>query len=93
MIGPTVDDPSPFTFPLTSLPSPEPPLLPPPQAPKSTEAPNTVVPTNCHFSLKHPPNINNQNVICISYRPNTKGLLLINNRANVNVLLRMRIEL
>ena len=53
MIGPTVEDPSPFTSPLTSLPSPEPPL-PPPHAPKSTEAPNTVVPTNCHFSLKHP---------------------------------------
>ena len=65
-IGATVDEPSPFAEPLRSLPLPEPPLLPP-QAPSKNEAPNTVVPTNCHFSLIHPPNINNPNVICISY--------------------------
>ena len=55
-IGATVDEPSPLASPLRSLPSPEPlPLLsPPPHAPNNTEAPKTVVPTNCHFSLKYP---------------------------------------
>ncbi|VXC68042.1 hypothetical protein STAPHY8AQ_20864 [Staphylococcus sp. 8AQ] len=39
------------------------------------------------FSLKHPPNINNPNVICISYSSNINESLLIKNYVNVNVLL------
>ncbi|BFL67867.1 hypothetical protein HMPREF0786_00474 [Staphylococcus capitis C87] len=39
--------------------------------------------------MKHPPSINNPNIICISYSFYNTYLLLIKNRVIVNLLLRM----